>query len=95
MPVADVACASLRARVTAAAWPLPIPTPISTRLPARALRAGRSAKTHLDAGVSGLRADPRADIATLETRLTVRFFGGLVAVGGAIVAAVELLQAAP
>ena len=69
--------------------------PSGSRLAARVLRAGRSAKTHLDAGVSGLRADPRADIAALETRLTVRFFGGLVAVGGAIVAAVELLQAAP
>ena len=69
--------------------------PSGSRLAARALRAGPSAKAHLDAGVSGLRADPRADIAALETRLTVRFFGGFVAVGGAIVAAVELLQAAP
>ena len=33
----------------------------------------------------------KADIAALETRLTVRFFGGLVAVGGSIVAAVKLL----
>ena len=33
-------------------------------------------------------------MAALETRLAVRFFGGPIAVGGPIVAAVELLQAA-
>lgn len=33
----------------------------------------------------------KADIANLETRLTVRFFGGLLAVGSLIVAAIKLL----
>ncbi len=58
---------------------------------ARAIRAGLATKADLDAGLGGLRADLRADIAALETRLTVRFFGGLIAVGGVIVAAVKLL----
>ena len=44
-------------------------------------------RADLDTGLAGL----RADIATLENRLTTRFFGGLLAVGGLIVAAVKLL----
>ena len=52
-----------------------------TRADQAALRAD------LDTGLAGL----RADIAALENRLTSRFFGGLLAVGGLIVAAVKLL----
>ena len=52
-----------------------------TRADQAALRAD------LDTGLAGL----RADIAALENRLTTRFFGGLLAVGGLIVAAVKLL----
>ena len=44
-------------------------------------------RSDLDTGLAGL----RADIAALENRLTSRFFGGLLAVGGLIVAAVKLL----
>ena len=44
-------------------------------------------RSDLDTGLAGL----RADIAALENRLTTRFFGGLLAVGGLIVAAVKLL----
>ena len=62
---------------------------------ARALRAGLATRADLNAGLDSLemRLDARfeARIAALETRLTVRFFGGLVAVGGVIVAAVKLL----
>ena len=55
-------------------------------------------RADLDTGLASVRADfdtgftgLRADIATLENRLTTRFFGGLLAVGGLIVAAVKLL----
>ena len=58
---------------------------------ARALRAGLATKADLDSFEMRLDAWFEARIAALETRLTVRFFGGLVAVGGVIVAAVKLL----
>ena len=58
---------------------------------ARALRAGLATKADLDSLEMRLDARFEARIAALETRLTVRFFGGLVAVGGVIVAAVKLL----
>lgn len=58
---------------------------------ARALRAGLATKADLDSLEMRLDAWFEARIAALETRLTVRFFGGLVAVGGVIVAAVKLL----
>ena len=54
-------------------------------------RGALATKADLDAGLAALRADTRADIAALENRLTSRFFGGLLAVGGLIVAAVKLL----
>ena len=63
-----------------------------TRADIAALRADTRAdqaalRADLDTGLAGL----RADIAALENRLTTRFFGGLLAVGGLIVAAVKLL----
>ena len=63
-----------------------------TRADIAALRADldtglASVRSDLDTGLAGL----RADIAALENRLTSRFFGGLLAVGGLIVAAVKLL----
>ena len=59
-----------------------------TRADLDALRADIAAlRADLDTGLAGL----RADIAALENRLTSRFFGGLLAVGGLIVAAVKLL----
>ena len=62
---------------------------------ARAIRAGLATKADLDAGLDSLetRLDARLDtrLAALETRLTIRFFGGMVAVCGVIVAAIKLL----
>ncbi len=55
------------------------------------LAAVRADQAALRADQAALRADIRADIAALENRLTTRFFGGLLAVGGLIVAAVKLL----
>ena len=65
---------------------------LATRADITALRADTRAdiaavRSDLDTGLAGL----RADIAALENRLTSRFFGGLLAVGGLIVAAVKLL----
>ena len=37
-------------------------------------------------------ADVRADLAALETRLTVRLFGGLLAMGSLLVAAMAVLK---
>ena len=59
-------------------------------------RAGLSARAdvrRLENDIRLLRENmaAKADIASLETRLAVRFFGGLLAVGGSIVAAIELL----
>ena len=50
---------------------------------ARAIRAGLATKADLDS--------LETRFAALETRLTIRFFGGMVAVCGVIVAAIELL----
>ena len=68
---------------------------LATKADIAALRADQAAlradiaavRSDLDTGLAGL----RADIAALENRLTSRFFGGLLAVGGLIVAAVKLL----
>ena len=65
---------------------------LATKADIAALRADTRAdqaavRSDLDTGLAGL----RADIAALENRLTSRFFGGLLAVGGLIVAAVKLL----
>ena len=69
---------------------------------ARTVRAGLATKadldsleTRVDARLDSLetRFNARLDtrLAALETRLTIRFFAGLTAVGGLIVAAVKLL----
>ena len=69
---------------------------------ARTVRAGLATKadldsleTRVDARLDSLetRFNARLDtrLAALETRLTIRFFAGLFAVGGLIVAAVKLL----
>ena len=50
---------------------------------ARTIRAGLATKADLDS--------LETRFAALETRLTIRFFGGMVAVCGVIVAAIELL----
>lgn len=47
-------------------------------------------KADLAAAVSNLETRMEARLSALETRLTIRFFGGLLAVGGLIVAALEL-----
>ena len=65
---------------------------LATKADIAALRADTRAdldalRADLDTGLAGL----RADIAALENRLTSRFFGGLLAVGGPIVAAVKFL----
>ena len=65
---------------------------LATKADIAALRADTRAdiaalRADLDTGLAGL----RADIAALENRLTSRFFGGLLAVGGLIVAAVKFL----
>ena len=65
---------------------------LATKADIAALRADTRAdiaavRADLDTGLAGL----RADIAALENRLTTRFFGGLLAVGGLIVAAVKFL----
>ena len=44
------------------------------------------------ADIAALRADTRADIAALENRLTVRFFGGLFGMGGVLVAVMAGLK---
>ena len=49
----------------------------------RAIRAGLATKADLDS--------LETRFAALETRLTIHFFGGMVAVCGVIVAAIELL----
>ena len=79
---------------------------LATKADIAALRADTRAdiaalRADLDTGLAAVRADQaalradqaalRADIAALENRLTTRFFGGLLAVGGLIVAAVKLL----
>ena len=61
--------------------------PKRTRTAARTVRSGLVTKADLD----GLETRFNARLAALETRLAVRFFGGMVAVGGVIVAAIELL----
>ena len=73
---------------------------------ARTVRAGLATKAALDVGLDGLetrfdarlvafeaRFNARLDtrLAALETRLTIRFFGGMVVFGSVIVAAVKLL----
>ncbi len=60
-----------------------------TRADIAALRAD------LDTGLADLRADhaeTRADLDKLETRLTVRFFGGLFGMGGVLVAVMAGLK---
>ena len=60
---------------------------------ARALRAGLATKADLDAGLSGLRAELRADIADLRADIyrALRVQGaGLVAVMTALIAAFKL-----
>lgn len=47
-------------------------------------------KADLAAAVSNLETRMEARLSALETRLTIRFFGGLLAVGGLIAAALEL-----
>ena len=62
---------------------------LATRADIAALRAD------LDTGLADLRADHaavRADLDKLETRLTVRFFGGLFAMGGVLVAVMAALK---
>ena len=62
---------------------------LATRADIAALRAD------LDTGLADLRADHaavRADLDKLETRLTVRFFGGLFAMGGVLVAVMAGLK---
>ena len=54
---------------------------------ARTVRFGLATKADLDS----LETRFNARLAALETRLAVRFFGGMVAVGSVIVAAIELL----
>ncbi len=54
----------------------------------RAGRAGLATRADLDA----LEGRIETRFAALEARLTTRFFGGLAAVGGSIVAAIKLLQ---
>ena len=61
---------------------------LATKADIAALRADQAAlRADLNTGLAAV----RADIAALENRLTTRFFGGLLAVGGLIVAAVKLL----
>ena len=55
---------------------------LATKADIAALRADHAA----------LRADTRADIAALENRLTTRFFGGLFAMGGVLVAVMAGLK---
>lgn len=47
-------------------------------------------KADLAAAVSNLETRMEARLSALETRFTIRFFGDLLAVGGLIVAALEL-----
>ena len=51
-------------------------------------RGELAAKADIAAGLAAV----RADIATLENRLTTRFFGGLLAVGGVLVAVMAALK---
>ena len=55
-------------------------------------RGALATKADLDAGLAALRADTRADIAALENRLTTRFFGGLLGMGGVLVAVMAGLK---
>ena len=54
-------------------------------------RDALATKADLAAAVSNLETRMEARLAALETRLTIRFFGGLLAVGGPVAAALELL----
>ena len=58
---------------------------------ARTVRAGLATKADLDSLETRFNARLDTRLAALETRLTIRFFAGLIAVGGLIVAAVKLL----
>lgn len=58
---------------------------------ARTVRAGLATKADLDSLETRFNARLDTRLAALETRLTIRFFAGLFAVGGLIVAAVKLL----
>ena len=58
---------------------------------ARTIRAGLATKADLDSLETRFNARLDTRLAALETRLTIRFFGGMVAVGSVIVAAIELL----
>ena len=51
-------------------------------------RGALATKADLDAGLAAV----RADLDKLETRLTVRFFGGLFAMGGVLVAVMAALK---
>ena len=77
---------------------------LSTKADIAALRADTRAdiaalRADLDTGLAdlradhaALRADTRADIAALENRLTTRFFGGLLGMGGVLVAVMAGLK---
>ena len=58
---------------------------------ARTVRAGLATKADLDSLETRFNARLDTRLAALETRLTIRFFGGMVAFGSVIVAAIELL----
>ncbi len=73
---------------------------LATKADIAALRADTRAdiaalRADLDTGLAALRADhaeTRADLDKLETRLTVRFFGGLFGMGGVLVAVMAGLK---
>ena len=66
---------------------------LATKADIAALRADQAAlRADTRADIAALRADTRADIAALENRLTVRFFGGLFAMGGVLVAVMAGLK---